>query len=677
MGVYEGQVGVGGGGSGFALGPEQNEFDTAALRNSYATANAAWLALYNADRSLWIQVGGVTGDIQRRNAAGDDWETVTGLIRGPVGIPGPMGMLSAAQLAEFARLSGVETAATQDQTGAEIKTAYEAEGDTNAYTDTEKSKLGGVAAAANRLVPYKIGNIYRAYATGATVTKPSNTEGTVTASGIQVAPTGWQLTRPEATAALPHVYDCHVYGYDTNSVFSWQFGTPNRTDRYIAPGGGGGTQNYFPILNANVGGTANAITLTTGQSITVLTGGMLFFFNSTLTNTGATTVNIDGIGTRSIQRSNFRLSGDVANTGSETLEGGEITSNDPIMLVYGSQFDEFYLLPSRAGTAAYRNVGTDPLDVIALDASGNLPAVDGSQLTGLPSGFDLQVDVPNPITGALSASDRFALANQNIAGQPTEYVTLSQMQAAILAINYLTVSLGLATQDRARELIQEALAAAVTGNTETNITVVHNADGTFDFAVIYPNQVTQAEAEAGTSNIARLWTSQRVAQAIEALAPGGQTTGLNQPQVDARVQAGLMAAVTGNTETGIDVSYNADGTFDFVVSGGTPTQTHLNYVGVRVANTNVVAGDLTVSGMTAALTLPAYTGAAHLIYSYPTAEGLPSAIYLYQDGHRNVQNQSSIFGITGTVMLGGEEHTWRVTDDAQTGFGGYILEQAR
>ncbi len=42
----------------------------------------------------------------------------------------------------------VESGATADQTGAEIKTAYEAETDTNAYTDAEKTKLAGVETAA-------------------------------------------------------------------------------------------------------------------------------------------------------------------------------------------------------------------------------------------------------------------------------------------------------------------------------------------------------------------------------------------------------------------------------------------------------------------------------------------------------------------------------------------------
>lgn len=48
--------------------------------------------------------------------------------------------------AERSKLSGIEAAATADMTGAEIKSAYEAEADTNAFTDAEKTKLGNMPA---------------------------------------------------------------------------------------------------------------------------------------------------------------------------------------------------------------------------------------------------------------------------------------------------------------------------------------------------------------------------------------------------------------------------------------------------------------------------------------------------------------------------------------------------
>ena len=50
--------------------------------------------------------------------------------------------------AEKTKLGGIETGATADQTGAQIKTAYEGESDTNAFTDALKTKLDGIEASA-------------------------------------------------------------------------------------------------------------------------------------------------------------------------------------------------------------------------------------------------------------------------------------------------------------------------------------------------------------------------------------------------------------------------------------------------------------------------------------------------------------------------------------------------
>jgi hypothetical protein len=49
--------------------------------------------------------------------------------------------------AQFTKLAGIETGATADQTGAQIKTAYEAE--LNAFTDTQFTKLSGIETAAD------------------------------------------------------------------------------------------------------------------------------------------------------------------------------------------------------------------------------------------------------------------------------------------------------------------------------------------------------------------------------------------------------------------------------------------------------------------------------------------------------------------------------------------------
>lgn len=50
--------------------------------------------------------------------------------------------------ADGTKLDGIESGATADQTGAEIKTAYESELDTNAFTDALLSKLNGIESGA-------------------------------------------------------------------------------------------------------------------------------------------------------------------------------------------------------------------------------------------------------------------------------------------------------------------------------------------------------------------------------------------------------------------------------------------------------------------------------------------------------------------------------------------------
>ena len=50
--------------------------------------------------------------------------------------------------ADHSKLDGIESNATADQTGAEIKSLYEGESDTNAVTEAEKTKLAGISASA-------------------------------------------------------------------------------------------------------------------------------------------------------------------------------------------------------------------------------------------------------------------------------------------------------------------------------------------------------------------------------------------------------------------------------------------------------------------------------------------------------------------------------------------------
>ena len=167
-------------------------------------------------------------------------------------------------------------------------------------------QVQSVFNGANLVTPYKLGNIYRASAAGVIPDKPGNAEGVATAAGITGAPAGWQLARPEATAALPNVYDCHVYGYQINAVFGWQFGTPNRTDRYIAPGGGSfdlhddvadeipslAASDRFLVSDENVAGDPNRF-VTLARLQAALTGAAIIRNRLNLTASEATGLLVD------------------------------------------------------------------------------------------------------------------------------------------------------------------------------------------------------------------------------------------------------------------------------------------------------------------------------------------------------------------------------------------------
>ena len=93
------QGGGGGGGGGLTLGPPTNVFTAAtkaaaeAARDAYATANAAWLAMYDDEPTYTIQINWPVAitDTLYQSRRGGAWADVTGLIRGKQGAAGAEG----------------------------------------------------------------------------------------------------------------------------------------------------------------------------------------------------------------------------------------------------------------------------------------------------------------------------------------------------------------------------------------------------------------------------------------------------------------------------------------------------------------------------------------------------------------------------------------------------------
>ncbi|MDA9050978.1 tail fiber domain-containing protein [bacterium] len=119
---------------------------------------------------------GITGTTGARTITSSDGQDA--II--PVATDSVSGVMSAS---DHIKLTGIETSATADQTGAEIKSAYEAEADTNAFTDALKTKLddiSGTNTGDQDLSSYQLQPSEAAFADG-DKTKLDNIEANATA----------------------------------------------------------------------------------------------------------------------------------------------------------------------------------------------------------------------------------------------------------------------------------------------------------------------------------------------------------------------------------------------------------------------------------------------------------------------------------------------------------------
>lgn len=118
--------------------------------------------------------------------------------------------------ADGSKLDGIEAGATADQTGAEIKALYEAQANTNAYTDAEKSKLAGVEAGATAdQTGAEIKSLYEAQANTNAYTDAEKTKLAGIESGADVT----DATNVEAAGAVMDAdIGVTVQAYDANIV---------------------------------------------------------------------------------------------------------------------------------------------------------------------------------------------------------------------------------------------------------------------------------------------------------------------------------------------------------------------------------------------------------------------------------------------------------------------------
>ncbi|MBK9073338.1 MAG: hypothetical protein IPL79_20410 [Myxococcales bacterium] len=119
------------------------------------------------------------------------------------------------------------------------------------------------------------------------------------------APTAPDLNSPDTynarvLAGFTWCFDTmpdYLTGLDAADFFPVQSSPADATaGRVLEVGASATVLSASPALRVTKGGTANAITLTTGASLGSLTTGLRLRFRATSANTAATTINVDGIG---------------------------------------------------------------------------------------------------------------------------------------------------------------------------------------------------------------------------------------------------------------------------------------------------------------------------------------------------------------------------------------------
>jgi hypothetical protein len=155
------------------------------------------------------------------------------------------------------------------------------------------------------------------------------------------------------------------------------------------------TDDVLPIVD--VSGTPTTKKVTVANLVAAAPQGDLLASNnlSDVANAGTSRTNL-GLGTAAVANTGT-LNGNVValdSTGLPAVDGSQLTnvsSTDATKLAITSNLSDLNNAGTARtnlglGTAATQNVGTSASNVVQLDGTSKLPAVDGSQLTNLPSG---------------------------------------------------------------------------------------------------------------------------------------------------------------------------------------------------------------------------------------------------------------------------------------------------
>ena len=226
----------------------------------------------------------------------------------------------------------------------------------------------------------------------------------------------------------PHTWG--LVGFSTRS--GWlRPGTPGQA--LLRTGSGmdwGDVATYYPIAEGDVGGNSNTYNLTTGQSLTAYSHGMLVWFRVVVGNAAGVRINVDGIGVRDFVQTNVDTFVD--------FPSDQLTTGTSVLAVYDAANTRFVWAGGGVGAAAKRLVGTAVGNLIAVRNNGriddivlnpNIARTTGATFTGAVSGNTPTADenlatkeyVDDAAGGSLSTARVFHITPANLVRAITNF----------------------------------------------------------------------------------------------------------------------------------------------------------------------------------------------------------------------------------------------------------------
>lgn len=410
------------------------------------------------------------------------------------------------------KLSGIESGATADQSNAEIKTAYEANSDTNAFTDALLSKLNAIESSATADQSNAEIRAAVAAATDSNVltdTLKSKLDG-IEASA-DVTDTTNVVAALTAGTNVTIGADGTISSTDTNTTYS--------------VGDGGLTQNNFTnALKTKLDGIEASADVTDTANVTSAGAVM----DSELTNESAVKAINQGLTTTSdVTFADLLVTGDLTVQGSRTELQVTSLNVEDLNITVASGSSNSSAADGAGITIAGANESltwdhgnsrfnfSDDLHVVGnITVSGNVDgrdvASDGSKLDGIESGADV-TDTTNVVAaltagtnvsisagGVISATDtntntfRTVVAGGNTLGG-SETLTFSAGSNVSISESGGTVTISSTDTNTNTQLsteqVQDIVGAMFSSNTETRISATYqDGDGTIDLVVDDMNQ---------------------------------------------------------------------------------------------------------------------------------------------------------------------------------------------